>query len=317
MSVAEVDGVDIHAPRDGFISYFNSPYYAHQKATALDIYTLNRNYDVAFSPIAGRVTKIHSFMPPGRSFLQQHDPEQLIILASKSLPPRFIRLLHISSAVKVGDCIAVGDELGTLIRSGFFNYWTDPHIHIDVRRHGNLLRAKGSLPLTPRPIHLPKSKLQDPPSSPRRDLTIVQVKREYILAKTMNALQINGVYGFDGKVNTTLGVLDAGLPHYSYGGVHFAKSIPVAPGSPIRIGSQIVGTITYTTPHYAIFQAKPLNIYLNGQRVHGLSLYLYLNNLRLLKIIPLTPGALFLKKGDSAQLSLQPVPSPESMSPRS
>jgi hypothetical protein len=314
--VAEVEGVDIHAPRDGFISYFNSPYYAHQRATALDIYTLNRDCNVAFSPVAGRVMKIHSFMPPGRAFLQQHYPEQLIILASKNLQPRFIRLLHINSAVKVGDDIAVGDKLGTLIRSGFFNYWTDPHIHVDIRRRGNLLRAKGSLLLTPRPIHLPISRLSDPLPSSGPDLTIVQVKREYILAKTTNALQINGVYGFDGKVNTTLGLLDAGLPHYSYGGIHFNKSIHVAPGSSIRIGSQVVGTVMHTTPHYAMFQARSLNIYLNGQRVRGLSLYLYLNNHRLLKIIPLTPGALLVKKGDSAQLSFQPSPPPESRSPR-
>lgn len=314
MPVAEVEGVDIHAPHDGFISYFNSPYYAHQKATALDIYALNRDYNVAFSPVAGRVMKIHSFMPPGRSFLQQHDPEQLIILASKNLQPRFIRLLHINSAVKVGDNIAVGDKLGTLIRSGFFNYWTDPHIHIDVRRHGNLLRAKGSLSLTPRSIHLPISMLPDPAPSSGHDLTLVQVKREYILAKTKSALQINGVYGFDGTVNATLGLLDAGLPHYTYGGIHFANNIHVTPGSLLSIGSQVVGTVIDTTPRFAMFQARPLNIYLNGQRVRGLSLYLYLNNHRLLKIIPLTPGGLFLKKGDSAQLSFQPIRSPEPMS---
>lgn len=312
MPVAEVEDVDIYAPRNGFISYFNSPYYAHQKATALDIYTLNRDYEIALSPVAGRVMKIQSFMPPRRSFLQHHDPEQLIILASNHLQPRFIRLLHINSTVQVGDSVAVGDELGTLVRSGFFNYWTDPHIHVDVRQQGNLLRAKGSLPLTPRPIHLSKSKLPDPASSSTCDLTIVLMKHEYVLAKTSNALQIHGISGFKGEVETTPGLLDAGLPHYSYGGMHLANSDPIIPGSSIYIGSQVVGSVTHSTSHHVIFQACPLNISLDGQRVRGLSLYLYLNNQQLLKIIPLAPGSLAFKIGDSVHLSLQSTSSLES-----
>jgi hypothetical protein len=312
--VAEVSGVDIYAPRNGFISYFNSPYYAHHKATALDIYTPDHDYDVALSPVAGRVIKIHSFKPPQRAFLKHHEPEQLIILTSNQLQPHFIRLLHIKSTVKVGDSISVGDELGTLIRSGFFNYWTDPHIHIDVRQQGNLLRAKGSLPLTPRTLRLHTTKHPNSLLPPGYDLTITTVKREYILAQTRNILQIRGVYGFAGRVDATPGLLDAGLPHYSYGGIHFTNRPPIFPGSPIHLASHLIGTVTHVSPHYALFQTHPLNIYLNRHKVRGVSLYLYLNNQQLLKIIPLAPGTLSLKKGERARLSFKTLL--ETLSPR-
>jgi hypothetical protein len=312
--VAEVGSVDIYAPRNGFISYFNSPYYAHHTATGLDIYSGNHDYNVALSPVAGHVKKIHSFTPPKKLFLKHHNPEQLLILSSNGQQPHFIRLLHINPTVKVGDSISVGDELGTLIRSGFFNYWTDPHIHIDVRRHGNLLRAKGSLPLTPITKCLHAANHSNPPSFPGLDLTVVKVKHEYILAQTKNTLHIRGVHGFVGSVAATPGLLDAGLPHYSYGGIHFTNCPSISLGAPIYIGSHIIGTITHVLPHYALFKTSPLKIYLNGQTIRGLSLYLYLNNQKLIKIIPLSPGTIPLKKGDDAQLSFTLLP--EMISPR-
>lgn len=258
--------------------------------------------------------KIHSFTPPKKLFLAHQNPEQLIILSSNGHQPHFIRLLHINSTVKVGDSISVGDELGTLIRSGFFNYWTDPHIHIDIRQHGNLLRAKGSLPLTPKTKKLHAANNPNPPLFLGCDLTIVKVKREYILAHTKNTTYIGGVYGFVGRVATTPGLLDAGLPHYSYGGIHFTNCPSISLGASIYIGSHIIGTITHVSPHYALFKTSPLNIYLNGQRIRGLSLYLYLNNQKLIKIIPLSPGTIPLKKGDGAQLSFDPLP--ETIAPR-
>ena len=312
--MAEVGDVDIYAPRDGFISYFNSPYYAHYKATGLDIYSSDHDNNVALSPVTGRVKKIHSFTPPKKSFLKHHNPEQLIILSSNGHQPHFIRLLHINPTVKAGDSISVGDEVGTLIRSGFFNYWTDPHIHIDVRRHGNLLRAKGSLPLIPKTKNLHTAKNPSHLFFPGCDLNVVKVKSEYILAHTKNTLHISGVYGFVGRVAAAPGLLDAGLPHYSYGGIHFTNRPSISLGAPIYIGPNIIGTITHVSPHYALFKTSPLSIYLNGQKIRGLSLYLYLNNQQLMKIIPLSPGTIPLKKGDDAQLSFNLFP--ETTSPK-
>jgi hypothetical protein len=140
------------------------------------------------------------------------------------------------------------------------------------------------------------------------------VKHEYILAQTKNTLHIRGVHGFVGSVAATPGLLDAGLPHYSYGGIHFTNCPSISLGAPIYIGSHIIGTITHVLPHYALFKTSPLKIYLNGQTIRGLSLYLYLNNQKLIKIIPLSPGTIPLKKGDDAQLSFTLLP--EMISPR-
>ncbi len=54
-----------------------------------------------------------------------------------------VKILHVELSVRVGDVVEPGQGLGTLLRSGFFDFWTDPHIHIEVRKPSDALRARG------------------------------------------------------------------------------------------------------------------------------------------------------------------------------
>lgn len=45
--------------------------------------------------------------------------------------------------------VSVGDYIGKLVRSGFFNFWTNKHLHIEVKRLENPLRAKGAYHIEP------------------------------------------------------------------------------------------------------------------------------------------------------------------------
>jgi len=130
--IARVGDVTVSAHEAGCISFYNSPYYPHTSGAAVDIYVPRQWDDVAFSPVEGRVKQIYAFTPPASGSFPVAEREHLLILESDGTPPRYIRLLHIVPSVKVGDHIAVGDALGRLIRSGFFSFWTDLHIHVDL-----------------------------------------------------------------------------------------------------------------------------------------------------------------------------------------
>jgi hypothetical protein len=122
-------------------SLYNSPYPAHDRGCAVDLYPGD---DEALSPVAGEVLETRTVRCPPKPYAV--DEDHLILLDCGDV---VARLLHVDPTVEPGDSVAVGDPLGTLIRSGFFGQWVDNHIHLGFRRHDqNLRRASGSLPLT-------------------------------------------------------------------------------------------------------------------------------------------------------------------------
>ncbi|WP_204265583.1 hypothetical protein, partial [Enterobacter hormaechei] len=53
-----------------------------------------------------------------------------------------------SIALAMGSVVAVGDDLGALVRAGFFAPWVPYHIHLGFRDpDANPYRASGSLPV--------------------------------------------------------------------------------------------------------------------------------------------------------------------------
>jgi len=57
--------------------------------------------------------------------------------------------MHVSPEVNEGDSISNGDIIGRTITNGFFSYWADPAIHVEVRRCGDFLRPLGGFKLRP------------------------------------------------------------------------------------------------------------------------------------------------------------------------
>jgi hypothetical protein len=121
-------------------SLFNSPYPAHDAGSAVDLYPGGQS---APSPVAGEVLATRTVRCPPKPYAADRD--HLLLVDCGDL---VARILHVDPAVEVGDRVAVGEDLGTLVRSGFFGQWVDNHVHLGFRAPDqNLRRATGSLPL--------------------------------------------------------------------------------------------------------------------------------------------------------------------------
>lgn len=182
-------------------SLYNSPYPMHATGCAIDLYPEESR---AVSPVSGRIVATRSVTAPVSPNGAACD--FVIVLESSEY---LVRILHVDPDVAVGEQIELGDRLGTLIESGFFAPWVDPHLHVGFRSPGSdPFRARGSLPITV-------------------DLTIASVPWDgtgvvcdrgdtyMILDSPGHPRPKRGFAGIgDGR-----SVIDGGFPHYSSGGV--------------------------------------------------------------------------------------------------
>ena len=134
MTVTISDEVLNRYPR---FSLYNSPYPAHDRGCAIDLYPS----EGAPSPVAGEVIDTRTVRAPQKPYSPEND--HLILV---DCGERIARILHVDPIVSSGDCIEIGDSLGTLVRAGFFAPWVGNHIHLGFRAPGaNPYRASGSL----------------------------------------------------------------------------------------------------------------------------------------------------------------------------
>ena len=126
-------------------SLYNSPFVAHDRGCAVDLYPGDETASVstAPSPVAGEVVDTRTVAAPPRPYAA--DEDHLVLVDTGD---HIARMLHVDPAVSAGDTVAVGDPLGDLVRAGFFAPWVPNHIHLGFRNHGDdPYRASGSLPL--------------------------------------------------------------------------------------------------------------------------------------------------------------------------
>jgi hypothetical protein len=161
------------------------------------------------------------------------------------------RILHVDPAVEAGDSIAIGESLGTLVRSGFFGQWVDNHIHLGFRRHDqNLRRASGSLPLS----------LGVSVDGVAWDGTgqVVETGPTHV---RLDAPTHDGE-GFAAIASDGDVPLDGGLVHYSGGGALDGSDGDVSLLG-TRVGTAEAGDVTWTD----------VAVYANDERATGLSLF--------------------------------------------
>jgi hypothetical protein len=280
--VACSEGVTIHCPDDGKFSFFNSPYPAHASYAGVDVYPKGSFGDAAPSPVAGEVRTVRMVRcPQGRGF-EGSTSDYVILLRSSDNPERWVKILHVEPSVKVGDVVRPGEGLGTVLRSGFFDFWTDPHIHVEVRQPSDALRARGGFKLE-RLMKLDVSEAAE-------DLTgtVVETTPEYSLV----ALNEESKHGIAVDLDGQVGLLDAGLPHYRWFGVH--TDIPPPPSGTIRLCGSKIGNVRSAYSNMCVAEHCGSTFALNGKPV-GLSLHLA-PSVPLAKIIPLRNRSLGLRK---------------------
>jgi hypothetical protein len=285
-----------------YMSLFNSPYYAHNHGIAVDLYLGPGKFGAeAPCPTPGTVISIRKVRAPIRKKFSAEETDYLIILKSEENPKQHIKILHINPKVKIGENLDTGDCLGTLIRSGFFNFWTDPHIHLEIRNPGDTIRARGSYPIhllslknkgDSEPVNSFKCKVVDV----QTDYTMVDPSRKVII-------KMGRFYGFATKINNELGILDCGLPHYGFGGVLLEKN-DFDLGQEVYMGDLQIGSVFEKQQNIAAIKLNPLYINCEGIDLRGLSLYINLKR-PLIKLIPRKRERLNLREREEIIITIE------------
>ncbi|MFC6786648.1 hypothetical protein ACFQFH_12370 [Halobaculum halobium] len=233
-------------------SLYNSPYPAHDRACAVDLYPAS---NAGVLPVAGEVLDTRTVGCPDREYAVNRD--HLIVIDTGD---DLARVLHVEPAVEPGDEVAVGDALGELVRSGFFGRWVDNHVHLEFReRDRNPYRASGSLPLV--------ADADVAALSWDGTGTVVETGPSHAVLDAptrpgdLGAREFAAVADDDGRP------LDGGLAHYTGGGVPGAGSDGGETGPVSLLGAR-VGTRAGRHVDWA-----DVAVLANGDRVTGLSLF--------------------------------------------
>ncbi|MGQ9722422.1 MAG: hypothetical protein ACUVXA_13995 [Candidatus Jordarchaeum sp.] len=285
-----------------YISLFNSPYYAHNHGIAIDIYLGPGKFGAeAPCPTPGKVINIQKVKAPIRKNFNAEETDYLIILQSEENPRQLIKMLHINPKVKVGENLEVGDCLGTLIRSGFFNFWTDPHIHLEIRNPGDPIRAKGSKPI--RLLSLKRESCSEPNNSFK--CKVINVRTDYTMVEPSRkvTIKIGKFYGFAIKINNEIGILDCGLPHYGFGGV-LLENNNFELGQKVYLGDLPIGNTFEKKQNIAAIKLNPISIICEGIDLRGLSHYINLKN-PLIKLITKKREKLNLSEGEEILITIK------------
>ncbi len=140
--VASYKDIKIMAPDDAAFSFFKSPFAAHETGSAVDIAYDDFGFR-AVSPVDGTVVDVREFDSP-TPFKNRDFKEYITAIRCAEL---FVKILHVKPDVKIGDCIRAGEDIGTFIRSGYYYFWNSPHLHVEVRRPSDYLRASNNMVL--------------------------------------------------------------------------------------------------------------------------------------------------------------------------
>jgi hypothetical protein len=229
-------------------SLYNSPYVAHGRGRAIDLYPWHHEEDAVPSPVAGEVLDCRRVTAPPRSYAEEHD--HLILVDTGDY---VARTLHVDPAVEPGDRVAVGDVLGRTVRAGFFAPWVDDHVHLGFREHGtDYRRASGSLPL---------EVAVDPEGLAWDGRGRVREAGETYVVLDAPAHPAPGGDRWVGLADADGHALDGGLVHYEGGGRY-------GPSGPVDLLGQRVGTADGR--HVAW---ESVAVLANGEPVTGLSLF--------------------------------------------
>ena len=290
MPVAGSQGVKVHCPEGGRYSFFNSPYPMHRAQTGVDVYPGQWFGEVAPSPVEGEVLKVRRVRAPtGRGFVDS-GYDVVTLVRPPSNPSVVLKLLHVDTVLGVGDRIRVGDDLGVLLRSGYYGWGTSPHVHVEVRSPLDPLRARGGYEL---------SRVQPVSAEPLTEIagSVVASRPEFAL------LRLGGAsHGLVGDVEGALGLLDGGIPYYGWMGVHTDEPRVGA----IRLLGVRVGEASSIHAGSCVGTCGGFRFTVGKTPLLGLSLYLTPAAGPLVKAIPRRIGGLDLVEGDWVEVSLGP-----------
>lgn len=237
-------------------SRHNSPYPAHDSGCAIDLYPAGND---GVSPVSGTVRETRTVGCPERPYAATTDHLIVVDLDAEwcrradAEPGTTARILHVIPNVEPGDHVAVGDVLGPMTRSGFFGPWVDNHVHLGFRPPGrNALRASGSLSVA--------TDVDVAPMPWNGSGVVIERGPAYAVLDTPSHPDPGNAFA---ALASDEGVpLDGGLTHYAGGGTFGSVDGDVSLlGTPVGVVRN--GSIAW----------KPVDVFANGARVTGLSLF--------------------------------------------
>ena len=291
-AVACSKGVRVYCPAVGRFSFFNSPYQPHRNFSAVDIYPGMGFGCEAPSPVEGEVVAVRAVRCSGGRGFEASTLDYVVLLRSLENPDMWVKVLHVKPSVLVGEVVRVGAPLGFLLRSGFFDFWTDPHIHVEVRSPSDPIRARGGFTLE----RLMKLDAVNVLPEELRGV-VVESKPEYSLISLNNGLGCGLPVDVDGEV----GFLDGGIPHYGYFGVHL--SVKPSKGGVVRLCGVKIGVVKLVFTSMCLAVCCSSNFKLDGKPVR-LSTYIHPSGNYFLKVVPNRLGELKLDRSQEVYLAI-------------
>jgi hypothetical protein len=299
--VAEVNSVKIFSKKTGFISFFNSPYPSHKELAAIDVYEFGADFgDIAYSPVNGEVLFTNENESP-TLFKNKIKKDYLVFIKSIN-PALYVKVLHIKPSIKPAKKIKVGSKIGRFIRSGYFAFWNDPGMHIEVRRSPDDFKALGGVEITPL---LDGKSIFHNANNESISGAVFKKNSRYTLMKCDQEVfgKIGNFYGLAAKINGSDCIIDGGLPFNEYVGVISNRALKT--GENLTFCDIIVGKTVKTFGNTALVKCKKINFYAEDEKFRGLSLYLFLKTHNLIKLVPLKVGGLNFKTNENITLRLK------------
>ena len=267
-----------------WFSISNSPYPAHVLRTAVDIYS-----EYPYLPVVEGIVKKIIRIPSGYKVCNSESDEWVIII---SLPGSggVLKVLHVRPSVRVGERLYLGDELGKFVRTYHFYPWTEPHMHAELRRATDPVRALGGYQLFPENELL--NVLREYRCTDREEYIVSSVREEYCLLRPEAG-------GYPCAQTLYLkGFLDGGLPHYGHASIFLADQVLSVRSNKITSGKYVIGVLTHLGEYSLIFKpvAKP---FAAGSEWRGISYFLMRGEIKLIN----NGSRISLDEGDVVRLS--------------
>ena len=280
--------VKIYASESSHFSIGTSPYYAHQHAVGIDIYdqlTLE-NYEVV-SPVSGTVLQIKEMRAPQPKFKEGCDTEYLTVIQNSDDKGTVFKILHVKPALKVDQEIKPGDLLGTTIRNGYFAPWSSPHIHLELKKPEDVLRAKKGLHFLLNTEFDVIMNSNEPINYEKIPLKVEYICDEFFLGRFPDDLyyHIKPFYGLRGTSGNVNFIIDGGIPQYKHGIVHLCNGGDALLIQPIYFNNIEIGELNGFHGRFGLVSFKKVHMLFNNVPICGISLFLA-NYHPLIKLIP-------------------------------
>ncbi len=311
ISVAEAEGITIHAPREGIVGFHTSPYPVHVQSGAVDIFPGRDFTAPALSPAFGKVVFIEkNKVGVARHF--QADPYDYIIAIEQN--GICVRMLHVEPEVNEGDEIDIGDRLGRYLRSPLLPFWSFPHIHAEIKDCSDTKSPLDAYPLDV----LGSGEFNGSPEEEFTELEakVVLATKNYLIVSPLKDIfgNIGQYWGVVAETGNEPALLDGQVPWNCYGGLILSEKSTVSVGEEVRLGEVLLGKVMKRRGNiatYALggelgdgidryskgllykdvgrFNVPYKRIKVNGEVFLGISIGLSLTENRTLKLVPTEP----------------------------